>query len=149
DDESSRGCRFGHGHRRHRGRLLLLIVVALVAGFAGAYIGKSFAQGLGGFHGPLAFGSTDPARVDKRIEHMVRHFAVEVDATTAQKEQLTAIARSAARDLAPLHEQLVAGRKQAIGLIGAASVDRGAVETLRAEQMRLAETASRRITQAL
>lgn len=146
-DESSRGCR--HGHGRHRRGLFVLIVVALLAGLAGSYIGKSYAHGFGNVHGPMAFGSGDPAKIDEHIERMVRHFAVEVDATPAQQEKLTAIAKSAAKDLMPLREKFIAGRKQAIGLIGAASVDRDAVERLRAAQIQLADAASQRLTQAL
>lgn len=149
EGESPRGCRFGHGHKRHRGGLLFLIIIALVAGFAGAYIGRSYAQGFGHFHGPMASSSIDPAKIDERVERMVRHFALEVDATPAQREKLTAIAKSAAKDLIPLREKLTSGRKQAIGLIGATSVDRSAIEKLRAEQIQLAEVASKRVTQAL
>jgi Spy/CpxP family protein refolding chaperone len=128
---------------------LFLIIVALIAGFAGGYIGKSFAQGFGHFHRPMAFDSTDPAKLDERVEWMVRHFAVDVDATPAQKEQLTAIAKSAAKDLIPLREKHAAARRQAISLIGAASVDRSAIEKLRADQIQLADAASKRVTQAL
>jgi Spy/CpxP family protein refolding chaperone len=149
EDESSRGCRFGRGHGRHCRGFFALIIVALVAGFLGAYIGKSYAHGFGHFGGPMAFTSTDPAKIDERVERMVRHFAVEVDATPAQQEKLKAIAKSAARDLVPVRDKLAAGRKQAIGLIGAASVDRSAIERLRTEQIQLADTASKRVTQAL
>ena len=145
--ESSRGCRSGHGHRR--GSLLFLIIVALVAGFAGGYVSKSFAHGFGHFHGPMAIGSTDPAGADERVEWMVGHFALEVDASPEQKDKLTAIAKSAAKDLIPLREKLASARKQAIGLIGAASVDRTAIERLRSEQIQLADAASKRVTQAL
>lgn len=128
---------------------MFLIIVALIAGFAGGYVGKSFAQGFGHFHGPMDIRSSDPAKIDERVERMVGHFAVEVDATPAQKEKLTAIAKSAARDLIPLREKLAAAHKQAIGLIGAASVDRSAIERLRAEHIQLADAASKRVTQAL
>ena len=39
--------------------------------------------------------------MDERVERMVKHFAVEVDATPEQKEKLTTIAKGAARDLVP------------------------------------------------
>jgi periplasmic protein CpxP/Spy len=147
EDASSGRCRYGHGP--HRRGLLLLIFVALLAGFAGGYMSKAFAHGFGLFHAPMAIGSADPARIEEGVEWMVRHFAVDVDATPAQQENLTAIAKSAAKDLIPLREKLAAGRKQAIGLIGAASVDRNAIEGLRAEQIQLADAASKRVTQAL
>jgi periplasmic protein CpxP/Spy len=149
EDESPRRCGFGRRHGTHRGGLLLLILVALVAGLAGGYVGRSFAQGFGHFRGPTGFGGADAAKVDEHVEWMVRHFAVEVDATPEQKDKLTAIAKRAAKDLIPLREKLDAARKQALGLIGAASVDRGAIEALRVEHMRLADAASKRVAEAL
>jgi Spy/CpxP family protein refolding chaperone len=143
--ETSRGCRPGG---RRIGMLLFLLVFALVAGLAGGYLGKSFAQGFGHFHG-RSIGSADPAKMDEHVDRAIRHFAIEVDATPAQKEKLAAIAKSAARDLAPLREKLALARKQAIGLVGAADVDRAAFERLRAEQIQLADAGSKRLAQAL
>jgi protein CpxP len=135
-----------HGCGRRRGGIFVLVLTALVAGATGGYIGKSFAQGHP-FGGRMMSG--DPAKMDAHVERMVKHFAVEVDATPAQKEKLTAIAKDAARDLAPMRVKLQSARKDAIGLVGAATVDRAAMERLRAEHLALAETASRRVSQAL
>jgi protein CpxP len=139
-------CGHGHSHRGFRfGRMLFIIGVAAAAGFAGGYAGKSFA------HGPRGFMSAplDPAQMDERVERMVKHFAVEVDATPAQKDKLAVIAKDAARELAPLREKIRAARTQGIALMGAAQVDRAAIEKLRAEQIALADSASKRVTQAL
>jgi hypothetical protein len=127
---------------------LFLIIVALIAGFTGGYVGRSYAQGFGHFHGPLHSGSADPARIDEHVEWMVRHFAVEVDATPAQKEKLTAIAKDAARDLIPLREKLAAARKRAIGLIGAAS-GIAALPKRCGEHIQLADSASKRLRRRL
>ena len=147
-DTSSHRCRFG-GHGARRRGLFAVIVIAVIAGLAGGYIGKSFAHGFGGGHGHMGFGAADPAKMDEHVERMVRHFAVEVDATPAQREKLTTIAKAAARDLRPLREKHAAAHKEAIDLIGSAHVDRAAIEKLRGEQMQLADTATRRVTQAL
>jgi len=48
-----------------------------------------------------------------------------------------------------VREKARAARKQAVGLLAADHIDRGAIETLRAEQIQLAEQASKRFTQAL
>ena len=55
----------------------------------------------------------------------------------------------AAKDLLPLREKMQAARKQAIELLTRDTIDRGAIEALRAEQIELAEQASRRIAQSL
>lgn len=148
--EGDRHC----GHRRHRrGGFFLALIVGLVAGAAGGYIGKSFAQG-----GPSHFGhssmrhasvSADPARMNESIDRMVRHFAVETDASPAQQEKLSAIVKSAAADMAPIHDRLQAARKQAVELMKGDKVDRAAIERLRVEQVQLADTVSKRITLAL
>jgi len=95
-------------------------------------------------HGPM-----DPAQMDERIERFIRHLAIEVDASPEQQQKLTAIGKDAARDLAPLRSQGLELRKQALALFSAPTVDRGAVEKLRAARMQQADAASRRMTQAL
>jgi Spy/CpxP family protein refolding chaperone len=122
-------------------------VVALVAGLAGGYVGKSFAHG-----GPGHWRDgmpTDPAQMDRRIERMIKHVASDVNASAEQKEKLAAIARSAVQDLAPLREKAQAARKQAIEILAAASLDRPGIERLRAEQIQLADDGSKRLAQAL
>ena len=91
----------------------------------------------------------DPAQIDERVERMVKHLAVEVDATPEQKDKLTAIAKSAAHDLAPLRGNMKRARQQAIDLMNAEKVDRAAIENLRAEQLAFMDAASKRLTQAL
>ena len=51
--------------------------------------------------------------------------------------------------LLPAREKAHAARKQAVELLAAEHIDRGAIETLRAEQIQLAEQASKRFSQAL
>ena len=75
--------------------------------------------------------------------------AIELDATTDQQVKIANIAKAAVADLRPLHEKAHATRAQAITLLTAPTIDRSAIERLRAEQIGLAETASKRIAQAL
>src|SRR5262249_61204028 len=74
---------------------------------------------------------------------------VEADATADQQRKLVAIAKGAIDDLLPLREKLHANRAKALDLFTAGTVDRAAIERLRSEQLALAETASKRIAQAL
>jgi len=136
-----------HGKGRRRAAFIFTLAVALAAGLAGGYVGKSFAHG-GPGHARDGM-PTDPAKMDQRVEHMINRLASKVDASPEQKERLAVIAKSAVKDLAPLREKAQAARKQAVAILAAANVDRPALERLRAEQIQLADSGSKRVTQAL
>ena len=112
-------------------------------------IAASLASTGGLAHARRHHGAMDPAQMDERIERFIKHVGVEVDATPEQQQKLTAIAKSAAHDLAPLRAQGMELRKQGLALFTAPSVDKNAVEDLRAKRMQNADAASRRMTQAL
>jgi Spy/CpxP family protein refolding chaperone len=57
--------------------------------------------------------------------------------------------KAAARDLLPVRNQMREARRQAVTLLSQPTIDRSALEALRASQLQLAEQASRRLTQAL
>jgi len=115
------------------------ITLAGMAGGIGAlFTGGALAHGRWRGHGDF----------NERIDKMVRHLAVEVDATPEQQEKLSAIAKGAAKDLAPLRGQAMETRKQAMELLSAPSIDRAAIEKLRAAKLQHADAASRRVTQA-
>ena len=134
---------------RGRGRAALVaIVLLLVGGLAGGLLSTAFAQDFGwhrfGMHGPMS-----QAQINDRIDRMTKHLAIELDATAEQQARLAGTAKSAVNDLLPLREKARALREQGVTLLTAPSVDRAAVERVRTEQMALAETASKRIAQAL
>ena len=117
-----------------------------LAGLAALFATPAFARrGRGGDH----HGSMDPARLDERIERMVKHFGVEVDATPEQQQKLAAIAKQAARDLQPYRGQARDLRRQGIELLSREKVDRAAIESLRVAKLQQADAASRRFSQAL
>jgi Spy/CpxP family protein refolding chaperone len=91
----------------------------------------------------------DPAKLDAHLDRMLKHLYVEVDATDAQKQQLGPIVKAAARDLLPMRDQMRDARRQAVALLSQPSIDRAALEALRANQLQLAEQASKRFTEAL
>jgi len=123
-------------------------IATLIGGIAAGIGIKAFAHG--GWHrGGFAAGALDPAAVDEHLERMLKHLYVEIDATDGQKQRLAPIVKQAAKDLLPLREKMQTARKQAIELLTRDTIDRGAIEALRAEQLQLAEQASRRIAQSL
>jgi protein CpxP len=140
-----RNCR-GRG----RGRAAIaVIVLLLVGGLAGGLLSKAFAQDygwhrLGFMHGPMS-----QAQINDRIDRMTKHLAIELDATPDQQARVAGTAKAAVNDLLPLREKAHALRAQGVALLTAPTVDRAAVERVRADQIALAETASKRIAQAL
>jgi periplasmic protein CpxP/Spy len=125
-------------------------IVTAIAGVATGLGVKAFAHGPGGWHRGGFLGATlDPASVDEHIDRMLKHLYVEIDATEAQKQQLAPIVKAAAHDMLPFRTQMRAARRQAVELLSRDVVDRAALEALRADQLRLAEQASQRLTQAL
>jgi len=117
---------------------------ALVAGLAAGLGFRAFAH-----RGDYGRGPLDPAELDTRIERMLKHLYVEIDATDAQKAQLAPIAKRAAADLLPLRERMRAARAEAIALLTGETIDRAAIERLRAEQLQLAEAGSKRLVAAI
>ena len=149
--------------RRLRGIVIgavAVVAVATTAVFADRALSQGYGFGPGSWHGgpfmhgpfmhgPFARGSWDPARIEERADRMVRHLAVEVDATAEQQERLRGIVRSAVRDLVPMREKLQTGRQRVHDLLTQTTIDRAAIETFRSERMALADQASRRISQAI
>lgn len=125
-------------------RFRRITLAGIIGGIGALLSARALAQDRGRLHGPL-----DPAEMDEHIERMVKHLAVEIDATPEQQQKLAAIAKDAARDLAPLRGQAMETRRQAIELLSAPSIDRGAIEALRAGKIQQADAASQRIARAL
>jgi len=138
-----------------RGMLVIaLLAVALVAGVTGNILATAFGQGLpwhhfGMHHGGMFGDPLTPAQIDDRIDRMTKHMAIELDATADQQGKIAAIAKAAVGDLRALREKAQAARSQAVALLTAPTIDRTAIERLRTEQIGLAETASKRIAQAV
>jgi len=137
-------------HPRRRFFKSAAIATAIAGVTAGLGI-TAFAQSSGpwAWRGGSMGADLDPATMGERLDHILKHLYVEIDATDAQKQQLGPIVKSAAADLAPLHARMHDTRRQAVALLSQEHVDRAALETLRAEKLQLADQASRRLTQAL
>jgi periplasmic protein CpxP/Spy len=141
--------------RSRRGVIVIaLLAVALLASLTSNILSTAFGQGFGWRH----FGMRDggmfgdpltPAQIDDRIDRMTKHMAIELDATADQQVKIANIAKAAVGDLRALREKAQAARSQAVALLTAPTIDRTAIERLRVEQIGLAETASKRIAQAL
>lgn len=139
---------------RKRGAALLVVLV-VAAGLTGAAITSAFSRGPGfgpGFghgHGGMMGESFDPARAEDHADRMVRHMGIELDATDAQQDKLRAVAKAAVKDLIPLREKVQSARLKARELLTQPTVDRAEIEKFRTEQVALADTFSKRVSQAV
>lgn len=140
---------------RKRRRWLLVTTVALVAAFSGALATRAVSHygpaGWGHMHGGPWFmrAPRSASEIEDRVDRAVRHAAIELDATAEQQDRLRSIARAAVKDLLPMHEKAQAARHRAKGLLTQTNLDRAAIEAFRAEQMALADDASKRFAQAV
>ena len=143
------------GRRRNVVWIAVLVVVAGVTGAAAAsaFNGPGFGHGFGpgfpvrwhhGFGGPM-----DPAQIEDRADRMVRHAAIELDATNEQQDKLRAIVKSAVKDILPMRERAQAARNKARDLLTQDKVERADIEKFRSEQAVLADAFSKRIAQAI
>ncbi len=112
---------------------------------------KLYAGYNGGWHGGHHKGFSDisDADIEAQIERIVKHAAIEIDATQEQQEKITVLVSAVAKDLKPVHDQLHATGKQIHDLLLADTIDRSALERLRAERLADAERISRNLVSAL
>ena len=112
---------------------------------------KLYAGYDGGGHGGHHKGFADysDADIEAHIERMVKHVAIEIDATLEQQEKITALVTAAAKDLKPVHDRMRATGKEIHDLLLADTIDRTALETLRAARLSEAERISKNLVGAL
>jgi len=105
--------------------------------------------------GSAAFARTDdakafdPARFQQRIEKRVDKALSGTDATAEQKKKVAEIVGQAFKDQRALHDQRMANRKAMTEALQAPTIDTAKIETIRAQQMKIADDSSKRFTKAL
>lgn len=156
-ENKGRCCTSSSGHRchdGHRGRCFgKLLGIMLVFGL-GFFAGKSYAcePDFGHHAGPAAFMSGQPLDVEqanKFAERGVRHMLDDVKASEAQKAKASGIVKASLAKGAPLAEKLRANHTRMHTLMSAGTIDKAAIETLRVEQISLADEASKLMTQTM
>ena len=129
-------------------RFLFAAALLLTGGVIGAVIaGPTLGQGFGHF-GPRHHTSERMFFPDP-IGRGVERLGWAVDASSEQKAKIDAVAQKAADDLFELRAKHLEARKQIIATLAAPTIDRARLEALRVDQMKLAETATKRISDAV
>ncbi len=101
----------------------------------------------GGNH--KGFAEISDADIEAHVERMVKHAAIEIDATQEQQVKITALVTAVAKDLKPVHERMRATGREIHDLLLAETIDRAALERLRAERLADAERISKNLISAL
>ncbi|MEP1208913.1 MAG: Spy/CpxP family protein refolding chaperone [Rhizobiaceae bacterium] len=101
-----------------------------------------------GRHG-MRFSEMSDAEIEKRITRAVKHIAIEIDATDEQSAKITALASAVAKDMKPLHGQFKEAGDELHKLLTADTIDRAALEKLRAERVAEADRVSKELVNAL
>jgi len=149
DHDPSAGAPEQRAARVPNGRKLTIVALVLVAGLTGALATKAFSQGPGGWGPPFMHGPMNQSQIEDRADRMVRHLAVEVDATNEQQDKLRGIVRAAVKDVVPAAERARNARLQARDLLSQPTINRADLEKLRTEQIASADAVSKRVVQAI
>ena len=115
-----------------------------------ALLAGSLAASAGG----LAYARTDgqavdPAKLQQRVEKRVDKALSSTDATAEQKKKVADILQAAFKDLRLLRDKRIENRKTMEAALQAPTIDPARIEAIRAEQMKVADEASKRFTKAL
>ncbi len=131
-------------------RFVFASALLVIGGVIGAVVAGPV-LGQGGYGPPWAHRHMGGDRMffPGPIERGVERLGWAADASTEQKQKINAIAQKAADDIFVLRAKHLEARKQVIDTLAAPTVDRARLEALRADQMKLAETATRRVTDAV
>lgn len=144
---SGRPARCHRRGRRFAAVALGLGLLAVVGTVALRASGQGQHHGFG--HGPFNGHSLCEGNTDKHVARAVGWMIDDIKGTPDQEQKLTAIARSAVADLCDLKGQAHDNHLQAVAILTKDTVDRAALEAVRANQMELANTASTRLTKAI
>lgn len=100
-------------------------------------------SGQGGMHGGIH------GDMHAQFHAHIAHMLAAADATPEQKQKIHAILKTAMEQIGPLHGKFAATHKDLHAILLAPTIDRGALEQLRAARMADADQASKVLVQAL
>jgi periplasmic protein CpxP/Spy len=93
-------------------------------------------------------GPMTPERAEARIDRMAERLVEAVDGTPEQKQKVGEIAKAAAGEVRELRKQAGDLRRRGLELLQAPTIDRAAIESLRSQQMTVADAISKRVATA-
>ena len=106
----------------------------------------------GGWHGRGhhgGFANMTDAQIEKKIDRMVKHAAIEIDATPEQQAKITKLFVAVVKDVKPMRGQMRDSGRKIHDLLLADKIDREALEKIRAARLADAERVSKTIVNAV
>lgn len=100
-------------------------------------------------HGEMRGRGFSEERMGERIDRMAYRLVRSVDGTPEQEIKIREIGRAAAKEIVELRKQGRDLRRKGMDLLKAPTIDRAAIESLRSQQMALADSVSKRMSTAL
>jgi Spy/CpxP family protein refolding chaperone len=97
----------------------------------------------------MSGGQMDTARMGKFAGKRIERMLDDVKASDAQKEKASDIVKASLEKGAPLAKQMRDNHIQMRKLMSAATLDKAAIETMRAEHIKLADEASKQMTSTM
>ena len=123
-----------------RRRVGLIAIAASLIAIAGGAL--AYAHSGGGHHGPMSGNS------QRHLEHM-QAMLTKIGASDAQKSQIEGILKPAFDEMKAAHESHSAAFRQFHETLTAPSIDRARLESLRADQLKSLDEASKRLVTAI
>ncbi|MCV0427832.1 MAG: hypothetical protein K5905_20435 [Roseibium sp.] len=131
--------------------------------FTGAGQLPSYDQGTEGLSGladfqPVGWGGRSgrgrlldlsDSEIEERLSRIVRHAAIEIDASQEQIDKIVGILTPAAIEMKNLRKDIAGTGEELRKLLLSAEVDRFSVEALRAEKLALADEVSKKLTDVI
>ena len=99
--------------------------------------------------GHKRFSEMTEDEIQSRVTRVVKHIAIEIDATDDQTDKIVALVMAVAKDMKPLHEKMHTSRKELQALLLAPEIDRAAMEKLRAERVAEVDQISKTLVKAV
>ncbi len=130
-------------HRGRRWLFAVLLGAAAMFGFAAGKVHSSPWLHWAGHH------HLDAAEINFIVQHRIGRALSKVDATPEQRAKVEAIAKAAVDDVMAMRKDPTSLREKLLAILTADTVDRPALEALRADQFNVANAASKRILQAV
>ena len=100
-------------------------------------------------HGHKRFADLSESEIQQRIDRVVKHVAIEIDANDEQREKIVALLTAVAMDMKPIRERMIASREQLQAILVAEQIDRAALEALRVERLAEFDEISKNLVTAI
>ncbi len=113
--------------------------------FKTEYVNKAAWSG----HGHKRFADLSDAEIEKRIDRIVKHVAIEIDATDEQRAKIVSLLTAVAMDMKPVRERMLASRDELHALLVADQIDRAALEAMRVERLAEVDQISKNLVTAV